>query len=102
VDVEKPPAQMRPAKGQYDLAIITVAPQRLEPNIAIHLQHTAKTRQMRARMFRPAIAGIDIGHRRQSAALPGAIINRICPYSRCNSSIRRINARSAAGTGREA
>ena len=70
---------MRPAKGQYDLAIITVAPQRLEPNIAIHLQHTAKTRQMRARVLRPAIAGIDIGDRRQSAALPGAIINGISP-----------------------
>jgi hypothetical protein len=79
VDVEKPPAQMRPAKGQHDFAIITVAPQRLEPIIAIHLQHTAKSRQMRARVPRPAIAGIDIGHRRQSAALPRAIINRIGP-----------------------
>jgi hypothetical protein len=79
VDVEKPPAQMRPAKGQHDLAIITVAPQGLEPIIAIHLQHTAKTRQMRARVFGAAIAGIDIGDSRQSASLPGAIINRISP-----------------------
>jgi hypothetical protein len=79
VDVEKPPAQMRPAKGQHNFAIITIAPQRLEPIISIHLQHAAKSRQMRARVFRSAIAGIDIGDSRQSAALPRAIINCIGP-----------------------
>lgn len=70
---------MRPAKGQHHRTIVAITLQCLEATIAIHLQYTAKTSQMRARVFRAAITRIHIGYRRRAVALLGAIINRIGP-----------------------
>ena len=79
MDVEKAPAQMRPAEGQHHRAIVTAALQRLKAVIAIHLQHTAKAGEMRHRMLGAAVFGIDMGHRWRAAAQPGPVIHGISP-----------------------
>src|ERR671913_1182543 len=67
--VEAPPA-MRPTERELDLVRRATRQQALEAPIAIDLQYAREPGQMRRRVLALAVLGVEIDHRRWSAAAP--------------------------------
>lgn len=79
VDLVKAPAQMGPAEGERDRAVVAPIGERAEAAIAIHLQRAPEACEMPGGPDALAVRGVDIGDRRRPGAAARSVIGGIGP-----------------------